>query len=170
MYPGGWAGFVADCPNATLCADAQLARVGFMTPTDVQLFVDRLVAIGLEFVRDGVAADIAVVDQVGGTTVSCPWLEVGTVDLAGRPVRACRLVGDTDHTLITPDGWTYAGSLSAADNFVPNDQVADTVEFLRHENGLDVFLNRLTGKVVYLGRTSLMPIVPPSPKSVKERN
>jgi hypothetical protein len=27
------------------------------------------------------SVDIAVVDQVGGTTVRCPWLEVGTVDL-----------------------------------------------------------------------------------------
>src|SRR5262245_8919352 len=78
LYPGGWAGFVADCPNGTFCADSQIARVGFMSPADVQLWVDRLVATGLVFIRDGVAVDIAIVDQVGGTTVDCPWLEVGT--------------------------------------------------------------------------------------------
>src|SRR5687768_15123906 len=86
LYPGGWAAFVANCPNATLCADTWLARVGFMTPADVESFVERLAAAGLVFVRDGVAVDIAVVDQVGGTTVSCPWLEVGTVSLADGPI------------------------------------------------------------------------------------
>ena len=35
-YPGGWAGFVADCPNKTLCADRHLARIGFMSPVDVE--------------------------------------------------------------------------------------------------------------------------------------
>lgn len=170
LYPGGYAGFVADCPNGTLCADSRIARVGFMTPADVQRWVDRLVATGLEFVRDGVAVDIAVVDQVGGTTVRCPWLEVGTVTLAGGAVRACRLAGDAALKVSTPDGWTYAGSLSATHDFVPNDQIADTVQFLRHEHGVDVFLNRLAGKVVYVGRTSRTPILPTAPRGAKDRN
>src|SRR4051812_14093014 len=110
-YPGGWAGFVSDCPNATLCADSNLARVGFMTSADVQVWIDRLVDGGLEFLRDGVAVDIGVVDQLAGVTVNCSWLEVGTVDVPDGAVRACRLVGDTVNTLFTPDGWTYAGSL-----------------------------------------------------------
>lgn len=29
---GGWPRFVAEVPNATLCADDNLARVGFMSP------------------------------------------------------------------------------------------------------------------------------------------
>jgi hypothetical protein len=53
IYPGGWEGFVRDCPNRTLCADANLVRVGFMTPAGVQEWVERLTAAGLEFIRDG---------------------------------------------------------------------------------------------------------------------
>jgi len=41
-YPGGWDAFVAEVPNKTLCADDQLARVGFMTPQDVQNFIRAL--------------------------------------------------------------------------------------------------------------------------------
>jgi hypothetical protein len=35
-YSGGWSGFVADCPNKTLCADRHIARIGFMSPLDVE--------------------------------------------------------------------------------------------------------------------------------------
>ena len=38
-FPGGWEAFVEDCPNRTLCADSALARVGFMTPVDVESYV-----------------------------------------------------------------------------------------------------------------------------------
>jgi hypothetical protein len=47
LYPGGWEGFVADAPNKTLCADPNLARVGFMAPDDVKAFVAQLERVGL---------------------------------------------------------------------------------------------------------------------------
>jgi hypothetical protein len=34
-YEGGWVAFVSSVPNATLCTDDQLARVGFMDPKAV---------------------------------------------------------------------------------------------------------------------------------------
>jgi hypothetical protein len=37
--PGGWDQFRKDIPNQTLCADEELARVGFMLPHDVQCYV-----------------------------------------------------------------------------------------------------------------------------------
>ena len=35
-YETGWDGFLEDVPNRTLCADPELARVGFMHPDNVQ--------------------------------------------------------------------------------------------------------------------------------------
>ena len=37
-YDGGWDTFVDNVPNATLCADDEIARVGFMGPADVEAF------------------------------------------------------------------------------------------------------------------------------------
>ena len=61
LYPGGWDGFRDDCPNKTLCEDNELIRVGFMTPTDAQQFVNDLAKFGIEYVRDGKAIDLVVV-------------------------------------------------------------------------------------------------------------
>ena len=36
--------------------------------------------------------------------------------------------------------------------FVPNEQMEDCLQFLRNDNGVDVFLDRETGKEVYVGR------------------
>jgi hypothetical protein len=80
-YLGGWAGVVADCLNKSLCADRHLARIGFMSPVDVEGLVRHLEVIGLVFLRDGATVDIAVVDQVRGPTRRCDWLEWGHVDI-----------------------------------------------------------------------------------------
>ncbi len=37
--PGGWEAFRSSVPNSTLCADGEVARVGFMSPADVEAFV-----------------------------------------------------------------------------------------------------------------------------------
>jgi hypothetical protein len=43
--------------------------------------------------------------------------------------------------------------LSAGYDFVPTEQLDKSLVFLRHEGGLDVYFNRVTGKEVYVGRT-----------------
>ena len=57
-FHGGWREFEAAVPNGTLCADKELARVGFMTPPDVEAFVSHLEMSGLTFARNGQAVDI----------------------------------------------------------------------------------------------------------------
>lgn len=75
--PGGWSAFVRSVPNATLCDDGIIARVGFMDPRDVGRYIDWLERKGLVFVRDGKTIDLAVVDQFTGPTAPCEWLEFG---------------------------------------------------------------------------------------------
>jgi hypothetical protein len=36
--------------------------------------------------------------------------------------------------------------------FVKNEEVQGKLKFLRHEEGIDIYLNRSTGKEVYVGR------------------
>jgi hypothetical protein len=157
-FQGGWDEFVANVPNATLCADTHLARIGFMTPRDVEFFVRLLQKNGLRFVEDGRPRDIIVVDQTTGPTTPCEWIEYGHIDLApGQQVAATRMVGDSTKQLICPDGWKFENSLSARPGFIRNEDVPTRLTFLRHDDGLDVFLDRETGKEVYVGRTGTGP-------------
>lgn len=156
QYPGGWDGFVRDCPNQTLCADSDLARVGFMAPADVENFCRSLEVYGFIFQRDNKAIDFAVVDQLTGPTTPCDWLEFGIL-LDGNEVAACRMPGSQDRHVLTPDRWRYEGSLSARFTFVPGRPEASGVVFLRHEDGIDVYFNRLTKEEGFMGRTSPGP-------------
>jgi hypothetical protein len=81
-YPGGVAALAASAPNQTFRTDGQLAAIGFMTPSDAEVYVLSLEKVGLRFVEDGQARDIVVVDQIHGPTTACDWIEVAT-DLDG---------------------------------------------------------------------------------------
>ena len=155
-YPGGWDAYAANVPNKTLCADEEIARVGFMAPSDVDSYVKDLEGYGFQFLVSGQSKDIAVADQLRGLTAPCEWLEFGQVDLEGGSKRssACRLKGSTSEVLITPEGWRFEGSLSQTFGFVPSEHTDRSLKFLRHENGIDVYLNEITGKEVFIGRTS----------------
>ncbi|HOC57646.1 MAG TPA: hypothetical protein PKI20_18655 [Verrucomicrobiota bacterium] len=154
-YSGGWQGFMAVVANSTLCADGELIRVGFMAPHDTKNFIEALAAHGIIYLREGQAEDLVVVDQQRGFAAPCIWAEFGQVDWQGDPtkkVSACRAVKSTRTELVTPDGWTYEGSLSSRFVFVEAGRVPEFMDFLRHENGLDVYRDLRTGKEVYVSR------------------
>ena len=154
-FPGGWDAFATIVPNQTLCSDDEVVRVGFMSPEDVESFVTKLQGAGLTFLRDGEAIDIAVADQMTGLSSKCKWLEFGQVDMSGhgQRVAACRIVGSQLMQVFTPQGWKFDGSLSSTFGFVPNEHAGKGLKYLRHENGLDVYYNPITGKNVYAGRS-----------------
>jgi len=149
----GWDEFNEIVTNDTGCADGFLVRVGFMTPVDVESFINEAERIGLNHQIDGTAKDLVVVDQKGGCTTPCDWVEVGKINLGPGSVVACRHVDDESKQVFTPDGWEYSGSLSETYGFAPNESVEKGLKFLRHEDGLDVYLSELTGKEVYVGRS-----------------
>jgi hypothetical protein len=159
-YPGGWEQFRDDCPNQTLCADGELIRIGFTTPQDIQQFVEGLSQHGIEYLQDGRAVDLVVADQQRGLAAPCGWAEFGWVDWEGdsrKQVAACRAKGSRSNQVVTPPGWKYDGSLSAKFHFVETGWIPEFMDFLRHENGLDVYRDLKTGKEVYLGRTKSRP-------------
>src|ERR1700730_3882579 len=97
-FPKGWEGFKAAVPNRTLCSDNELARIGFMTPDDVEAFTKELKSSHLVHLGDGEAVDVVVVDQLAGPTSKCSWIEFGHLNLGGNPktrVAACRLEGSS---------------------------------------------------------------------------
>ena len=55
--------------------------------------------------------------------------------------------------VVTSSGWVFEGSLSSTFGFVPSEHAEKGMQFLKHENGLDVYFNPFTGKEVYVGRT-----------------
>jgi hypothetical protein len=153
-YPGGWLAFEKDVPNQTLCCDNELARVGFMNPENCRSFVDKLERVGIIHLKDGNSQDILVADQMQGPTTPCDWAEFGRIDIEpGRPVSAIQLKASASKKIFYPDGWSYEKSLSGSFGFVPARAQDKSLKFLRHENGLDIYLNVLTGKEVFIGRT-----------------
>ena len=164
-FAGGWDTFVSLVPNATLCTDGQLARVGLTDPKAVERFVNSLKSHGLVFLSQAKCVDIAVVDQQRGPTEPCEWLEFARIPFGkeGARVAACWLfegprtaaglhVPGLEFDLATPSGWTYEGSLSERFTFVPNEDVQERLEYKRTENGIDVFLDTSTGREVYKPR------------------
>ncbi|MBT8079524.1 MAG: hypothetical protein KJO31_13175 [Gammaproteobacteria bacterium] len=156
-FPGGFEAFRDDVPNATLCADGDIARVGFMTPDDVGEYIEYLESAGLQFLVDGEAVDFVVADQQRGFTTACNWAEVGRTSIDGDAqhiITACQAVDTKTEELICPLGWQYEGSLSQTYTFVPTEHVERSAELLRDEDGLEVYRSALTGNEMYVGRTS----------------
>jgi hypothetical protein len=161
-FDGGWTAFVSSVPNATLCTDSQLARIGFMDQKAVGKFVERLQAAGLVFLQSGKCTDLVVVDQQRGPTMPCEWLEFAHIPFgkSGGKVAACWLFEEPRlaagvhfprgrFDLATPHGWTFEGSISERFSFVPNEDVGERLRYLRTERELDVFLDTSTGREVF---------------------
>jgi hypothetical protein len=153
-FVGGWPDFRDAVPNATFASDNEIARAGFMAPDDVAAFIAKLEVGGLIFLRDGKSVDMAVVDQQRGPTKHCDWLDWGHVAVDGNRISACRITGSLSKTLMKPEGWTFEGSLSQTFGFVPGGQEDWSLELLGRKDGIDMFHNLLSGKDVYVGRTT----------------
>jgi hypothetical protein len=155
-YSGGWAAFDDSVPNNTLCSDGEVARVGFMDPNDSEAFIAGLERGGLAFLRDGKSQDIAFAVQGSGVTVPCDWLDYGHVETKpGETVAAVRLKGTAVGQVFCPQGWAYEKSLSRQYAVVPPEHLEKSLKFLRHQDGLDVYLNVLTETEVFIGRPDL---------------
>ncbi len=155
-FEGGWQTFLEDMPHNAYCFVQDIVRVTFMSPVDVRSYVKRLERFGLVYMQDGHAQDLVIVDQLSGMLAPCRWAEFGRVTLVEANdalVAVCRAVGTSAQEVSVPDGWSYEGTLSHTYAFTPTEHIDKSLVFLRHDNGLDVYLNKLTGEEVYVGRT-----------------
>lgn len=164
-FIGGWKEFLNCIPNTTLCADENLARVGFMTPQDVETFVRDLERGGLTFLHKGRAIDLAVVEQLRGPTTPVEWLEFARISLEGTEnrVAACWLFEEPRFgagiampaegiMIALPDDWSYEKSLSATLKEYSFEEMREKLKFLRRDGNIDIYLDLSTGKEVSVGR------------------
>jgi hypothetical protein len=159
-FEGGWPHFQDIVPNRTLCTDGELARVGFMVPSDAQVFVERLQYDGLTFFDGEKAVDLVVVDQDAGPTTPVDWLVMDrcTIDDERTEVTACYLLDGSPATpsrtgwLTAPEGWVYEGSISQRRGLHRVDE-HDEIVLVDHRDGIDVWRDVATGREVYTGRT-----------------
>ena len=125
-FSGGLEAFARQVPNGSLCMDDKIVRTGFLSPAEVEEFVEGLLARGLLFVVEGKTMHVAIVDQQRGPLQTVPWLEYARLSIGAdsRRVAACWFYDGPRHgagvhmaskrmSLATPDGWRYEGSLSA---------------------------------------------------------
>ena len=146
FYVGGWSAFVDDCPNETLCFDDYLARVGFMAPADADAFVTRLANRGIPSNANSQACNFLVVDQVKGPTRSCPWIRVMVYEHDDIKIVCAALANAKDTRLVVPEGWEYDASISKFGRRFEKGHLDDTVKFLGREDGVDLYLDLITGK------------------------
>ena len=152
-YPGGLEQFSDDCPNNTLCTDGELVRVGFMEPVDTWRFVEPLGRFGIRYLVNNRAVDLVVVDQQSGLLVPCDWAEFLRSEDPLRRVGACRIKGSLSEEIHAPAGWEYDNSLSKKFKFIEYGRKSEFLDFLGHEDGVDVYRDIQTGKLRYVGRT-----------------
>jgi hypothetical protein len=157
-YDGGWPSFVANAVNRTLCADSEVARLGFMHPDDVSAYVAHLERRGFVFLGPtGEAVDIVVVDQLEGPTTPCRWIEFFHQELPnGGVVSAARLRGSQEKGLFCPDGWTFEHSLSKEHTFIPGTDLPKNMAFTGVEGNTFTIVDEVTGEELYIGRTSTL--------------
>ncbi len=156
-YPGGVAAFADAAPNASYCSDGELARLGFMAPTDVKACVQGLERKGLRYTDESHSAvDLVVVDQQNGFLVSCSWAAFRRVEIGKNfehLIATCSLRDSTLTTVALPAEWVFETSLSAKFNFVETDKMSRDFEFVRREGSVDVYRERSTGKEHFVART-----------------
>ena len=157
-YSGGWEQFQNDIPNQTLCADDMLARVGFMSPYDVESYIQHLEKNGLIYISNNEADDIVVIDQQKGPLIPCNWVDCDKFylnDQQDMVVTRCRhITVKEDAGIFAPPGWKYDGSLSQTFGYVPSESLDKSLKYKGSDKGIDVYHNALTNQEAYIGRTN----------------
>jgi len=153
-YRGGLELFRRTVSDQTFCSDGELARVGFTDTYDAREYAARLEGQGLEHLADGAARDLVIVDQLFGFQSPCAWaefIEVFIDEDRSRRVFACKLIGSRE-ILHVPPGWRHETSHFRHHLAAPERWVPEFFDFLRHEDGLDVYRDLRTGREVITAR------------------
>ena len=131
-------------PNSTFRTDGLVSAISFMDPESTGNFVDSLLKVGMEFVEDGVAQDIVVLDQHRGPTAQCDWIGFSQ-NADGNSI--AWLIGHPKGIMAVYDNWT------PNDMMFRDDPVGENIKFLREEDGLDIYLDLETGQEYFRPQT-----------------
>jgi hypothetical protein len=135
----------------TICTDGELVRIGFFSVPEAESCVKTLAAAGLQYVQDGVAQDLVIVDQTGSPSAHGDWFEFGSMTLERDEVLACQMTGSGTLSVTTPTGWTYEGSVTEAYNQLPPRAREQMLRLVCREDGVHAYRHPVTGKEMGVG-------------------
>ena len=153
IYPDGMDGLERACPNSTFCSDGLVARIGFMSIIDARRYVFNLQGYGLTYCMNDECVDIALVSVEHGFEYDCHWLCVAEHEngyyfawMAGREPGevAAPLKRDLEH---------YEKI-----QYLPEEDFRESFELIGEEDGLRTYMDRRTGEIKYVGRTTTIDI------------
>ena len=134
-------------PNGMFLADDDIWRCGFMAESDAQKFMTKLGTLELN-VTTGPDSDAVIVSEFNQDIHPyCEWLETAGWEKAIIAWKS----GTEPEKVVMMEGFDPA--IGSGLSFHDPDSM-DDLEFLRLEENVEVFLNKETGKEVFIGRTS----------------
>jgi len=146
--PGGMQEYERRCPNGTFCTDGQICQVGFMVSADAFTYIDYLESLGFARPTPAGSPKVALINHETGFVLPCDWLELNRIDVGGDAPTAVAWVRGTALTqLVAPPHWKPGTMVR-----VSTKELSER-EFLGTKDGVDVFRDKATGKVLYVDRT-----------------
>ena len=139
--------FVANVPNLTFRTDGIISAVSFMAPDAVKKFIDSLERVGMVFIENDTAKNIAVIDQHTGPTAHCDWLSFEKIKNGYSFVW---LTGHPKGEIAVYENWTPDIDLKFREG-----GKTDNLKFLKQQDGLDVYLDLDDGKEYFIARSDL---------------
>ena len=134
-------------PNSTAISDSHIWRCSFMAEADAMKFLRTLRELGLN-VEQGPDSDVVLATEFDRSVEPyCEWLRTGVWDKAVIAWKE----GTSPETVTAREGWDPKMG-SGLEFHDPSSM--QFLEFLRLEDSVEVFLNKKTGKEVYIGRAS----------------
>jgi tetratricopeptide (TPR) repeat protein len=136
-----------DIPNSTALGDNDIWRCCFMTQTDAVEFIRLLEKLNLN-ASQGPDSDVVLVNEIDqSVTPYCEWLAITKWEKAVIAWKA----GTRPESVTAHQGWDP----KVGSGFYFHDGNAhDNLEFLRLQDNIEVYMNKETGKEMYIGRTS----------------
>ena len=132
--------------NSTALSDADLWRCSFMAESDAAAFVERLNEIGFN-TTTGPHSDFVIVNEFDlEVSPYCEWLEVANYQ---KGVIAWK-VGSNPETVTARAGWSPEKGSGLE---FGNRHRMDNLDFVRLEGNVEVFRDKSSGELVYIGRT-----------------
>ena len=134
-------------PNSTALHDEHIWKCSFMAEADARNFLRTLERLGLN-ISQGPDPDAVLINEFDRSVDPyCEWIRTGLWEKAVITWRE----GTRPESVTAREGWDpKVGSGLTFDDR----SAMQHLEFVRLEDNVEVFLNKKTGKEVYIGRTS----------------
>ena len=134
-------------PNEMYLADDDIWRCGFMAESDAQKFMKKLASFELN-VSSGPDPDAVIISEFNQEVHPyCEWIETASWEKAVIAWKS----GSKPTRVVAMEG--FDPSVGSGLSFHDPESM-DHLEFLRLDNNVEVFMNKETGKEVFIGRTS----------------